>query len=45
MNLGESDILGASLNGREPEDLKVIELKRWLDCRAASMKVKKADLI
>ena len=43
--LRESDIPGASLNGRKPEDLKVVELKRWLDCRAASTKGKKADLI
>ena len=43
--LCEFDILGVSLNGRKPEDLKVVELKRWLDCRAASMKGKKANLI
>ena len=43
--LRESDILGGSLNGRKPEDLKVVQLKQWLDSRAASTKGKKADLI
>ena len=43
--LHESDIPGASLNRRKPEDLKVVKLKQWLDGRAASTEAKKADLI
>ena len=47
--MGESvprqDVPGASLAGRDPSDLKVPELKRWLECRAASTRGKKADLI
>ncbi len=40
------DIPGASLNGREPSDLNVAELKRWLECRqGASLKGKKGVLI
>ena len=38
-------IPGASLNGRDPSDLKVPELKRWLLCRGASVRGKKADLV
>ena len=41
----EKDIPGASLNGRDPSYLKIPELKRWLLCRNASMKGKKADLV
>lgn len=44
-SLVESDIPGASLEGRAPENLKVKELQRWLLCRGASIKGKKADLI
>ena len=40
----ERDIPGASLGGRDPGQLKVPELKRWLLCRGASTKGKKADL-
>lgn len=43
--MDEDEILGASLGGRKPEDLKVAELKRWLLCRSASTKGKKADLV
>uniref|UniRef100_A0A1X7UP24 Uncharacterized protein n=1 Tax=Amphimedon queenslandica TaxID=400682 RepID=A0A1X7UP24_AMPQE len=43
--LQEKDIPGASLNGRDPNSLKVPELKRWLICRWASTKVNKPDLI
>ena len=41
----EEDIPGASLNGRDPGCLKVQELKRWLQCRGASVRGKKADLV
>ena len=44
-SLVESDIPGASLEGRGPENLKVKELQQWLLCRGASIKGKKADLI
>ena len=40
-----TDIPEASLNGRDPASLKIPELKRWLDCRQASTKGKKADLV
>ena len=43
--LKESDIPGASLKDRDPSELKIPELKRWLQYRAASMKGKKTDLI
>ena len=40
--LQESDIPGA-LDGKDPTELKIPELKRWLQCRAASTKGKKID--
>ena len=43
-SLVESDIPGASLEGRGPENLKDKELQRWLLCRGAFIKGKKADL-
>ena len=43
--LNENDIPGASLGGRHPSSLKIPELKRWLVCRNASTKGKKADLV
>ena len=45
VHLREEDIPGASLGGREVIALKVAELKRWLQCRRASVKGKKADLV
>ena len=30
----ECDVAGASLRDREPKQLRVDELKRWLKCRA-----------
>lgn len=39
------DVPGASLAGRNPQTLKVAELQRWLQCRGASTKGKKADLV
>ena len=39
MSLQAADVPGASLQGRDPSELKVPELKRWLECRAASTSV------
>ena len=39
--LAEDDVPGASLQERNPELLKVPELKRWLQCRRASTKGRK----
>ena len=47
-NLTEADIPGASLGNRDPQTLKVAELKFWLRCRGATglSKLKtKADLL
>ena len=44
-NLREEYVPGASLAGRDPKTLKVVELQRWLQCRGASTKGKKADLV
>jgi len=33
--LRESDIPGASLNGKQPVELNIQQLKRWLACRGA----------
>ena len=43
--LREEDIPGASLNGWQPSQLHVVELKRWLKCRGATTAGKKADLV
>ena len=43
--LREEDVPGASLGGRDSASLKVPELKRCLQCRRASVKGKKADLV
>ena len=45
MVLTENDIPGASLGDRDPSDLKIPELKRWLACRGAPLKGKKTDLV
>ena len=45
MELQEKDVPGASLCGRDPSELKIPELKRWLACRGAPLKGKKADLV
>ena len=44
-NLREEDVRGASLAGRDPKTLKVVELQRWLQCRGTSTKGKKTDLV
>ena len=41
----EADVPGASLNGREPNSLKIPGLKHWLQCQRAPTKGKKADLV
>jgi len=43
--LWEEDVPGANLGGREVAALKVAELMCWLQCRRASVKGKKADLV
>lgn len=43
--LEESDIPGASLNGKKPSELNVTQLKRWLSCRGAPLTGKKAELV
>ena len=43
--LSEQDIPGASLNGKKPGQLNVVQLKRWLACRGAPMSEKKPQLI
>ena len=43
--LVESDIPGALLDGRDPSELHVVELKRWLKCRGANLSGRKADLV
>ena len=43
--LREEDNPGASLNGREPNQLHVVELKCWLKCRAVTTVGKKHDLV
>jgi hypothetical protein len=45
LKLTEYNIPGACLRGKKPSDLKIPELKRWLACRGASMKGKKANLV
>ena len=41
----KEDIPGASLNGRDPSQLHVVELKRWLKCRGAIVSGKEQDLV
>lgn len=43
--LTEEDIPGASLSGKSPELLSVVELKRWLACRGAHRGGTKSQLI
>ncbi len=45
INLTEADIPGASLAGRDPSQLHVVELKRWLKCRGAMVTGRKKDLV
>ena len=41
ITLWEEDVPSASLTGRDPKPLKVVELHRWLQCRGASTNGKK----
>ena len=43
--LNEDDIPGASLDGKHPCELNIIQLKRWLVCRGAPVNGKKPELI
>ena len=43
--LDEKDVPGAALNGRDPATLMIPQLRRWLECRKAVTKGKKADLV
>ena len=43
--LTESDIPGASLDGKDPTELNVLQLKRWLACHGAPVNGKKPELI
>ena len=43
--LRESDIPGASLNGKTPAELNVVQLKRWLACRGGPTTGRKPELI
>ena len=43
--LNESDIAGASLGGKDPSELSIVQLKRWLVCRGAPVNGKKPELI
>ena len=45
VELTEDDIPGTSLSGRDPSELHVQELKRWLKCRGAKLSGRKADLV
>ena len=44
VSLHGEDVPGSSLNGYEPCQLRVVELKCWLKCRAATTIGKKQDL-
>ena len=43
--LTENDVPGSSLNGKQPHELNVLQLKRWLACRGAPVTGKKPELI
>ena len=43
--LSEADVPCASLNGRNPADLTIPQLKCWLQCHDAPMKGKEANLV
>jgi len=43
--LSESDIPGASLDGKQPSELNLTQLKRWLACRGAPTNGKKPQLV
>jgi hypothetical protein len=39
------EIPGSELHGRDPATLKIPALKRWLECRGASTKGNKKNLV
>ena len=43
--LNEGDIPGASLEGKDPSELNMVQLKRWLACRGAPVNGNKPELI
>jgi len=43
--LTEDDIPGASLNGKQPKQLNLTQIKRWLACRRAPTSGKRPQLI
>ena len=43
--LCEDDIPGSSLNGKNPQQLNMTQLKRWLACRGAPVSGRKPELI
>ena len=43
--LTEKDVPGAALNGKDSTVLKVLELKRWLQCRNAPSKAERPGAI
>ena len=43
--LTDVDIPGSSLNGKEPSELNLLQLKRWLACRGAPVTGKKPQLV
>ena len=43
--LDESNIAGASLNGKSSSELNIAQLKQWLACRGAPVSGKKPELI
>ena len=45
ITLCEDEVPGASLRGGDVSSLKIPELKRWLQCRRASTKGLKANLV
>jgi len=43
--LDEKDVPGTALNGCDLATLTIPQLRRWLECRKAVTKGKKADLV
>jgi len=43
--LTERDVPGSSLNGKDPAELNIVNLRRWLACCGAPVTGKKPQLI
>ena len=43
--LTENDVPGSALNGKQPHELNILQLKRWLACHGAPMTGNKPELI